>query len=1769
MKTKIKRHSRSVIAVVLTLCMLVSCMTVGIIATDAAKVTADEAVGASWTDNVNLKLYTDSPSYKEAWTNISTINEHKTINFGDLGRSNLKIQIKADDGAGNEYYLASENSGVSGNIGAGFENKWWKPNQTVSTVSFDADCDYEVWWNQSDSNHGIQLNIKKVVGNEIWTVVGSNAGIFGVAWDTGSENHTENDMTYDSSSGKYVKKYSNVALTGSFDYKIVKNHTWVTAVPQSGNQTCTVTTPGHYDIQFEYDGSTLTCKLTAYHQLTASTASNSEYLLRVSGSTNISNVSGGINSGYYLHDSTATVRVTPTSNTKKVSKIVIGDTQYTPTDNGNGSYIYSFPVTADKTISAILDDKTDCRVNFSANPSTQGTVTAVDENGNKLTTGNTVLEGTKVTFTASANEGYTFTGWSDGLDSKKTVETKTITAETTVTGNFGKEGYKLYKVDGTTSNMTSLSNGWYISEKIPDGTIFTIQRNADSKYVNANGGNNTYYKWNSDYYGPDKKDSVSGEWETWATPGTTPTRYYQNNSNKTLYFVYDPATDMVWTTTEHDALYPVTIYVKNGTVRKEKIDNVDKYTTTCLYGTSTVTGADTTDEYGGHVKKIELTAEQVRSAQITITTTVNSAYQDKFYVKGFDVNGGVTQAVIAQEYDDDYNELTTYVDDPSAYAKIHNTHSNSFVLNLADYPDEVIEVTPIYFPMNSKSTDFIRFYAYDFTGDVKDVWDSRLAVYPYIEGGYEPYLHYPGQLMVNEGGVYYADIPAKDASDNLIQGLTMNNYTWDDVHYDKVLKSKAQEKYGTSEEGNYARKMYNRQTYDYSEFAIINKIYHDPSHINLIDEDVIFTFKYKPEVSLENSNLGRSTYYKDSASDKQNTALDYRTSYNTLEVEDPQWKWENLTDYYKNRVDIFGQKVDIPDNDTKAAYNPIRIVSNGYDRNATGEYATAWALYKPVNASGQVAWTGAVDHYELFEVIGGQGIISDGKATHQSESYLIDPEFSTAIKEKYGENSPKIMNCERIPVMITYEYEGHSDVPNDASLKTKNDWGHRSDGRWYYSDPNQLIAAHSLIEISDTKINPVYRRDYYQADRTDFESASGYVVEDNAGQTGITANFTNSNSFTLESRTYENADGYTRAYAVSNGKHKYNLTTAPDPDGNYTFEGWYLKNGDNYTFITSDPEFSVEAKTNDVYVARYYKTPAGNLNITHNLHPDSTGTANCYAKVEVMNGDNAVYTYDETTNPIKVTNTYMKSDSANTLRITLRTVPNTLTNLQGFYMKLDSEIESLAKKGVLDNVTVNINDPRAEATAVITTKAISQFFDSTTGEQKVKALPFYSKLEKPQYKYTIEYTYTSRLWGQQKYVQAGDITSDISQYFNISGDGTSGSLVAATKSEFLSMMAPYEDNFKQGIIWKFDTASEEWLNGELTIRVGALIDQTDKTFKNLYNIPYATALGNNQLTITAQKDSNGRPMKTTTADQQFDATYGQRYTLNNAGASTQFLYAVPEINSGTVDNPVVEYFQYWEVRSIDGSKLIRKCYSAEFNLTFYEAYKIVAIYDSSKTTPKDQSSIDAISASITFLENSRNQWNHTYGGSVGTDPKIDKDYWNNYGDRVFSDFVLNFTYNDLMVSTTGNNVQTNIVIERVCELNKKDGSDEYDTANLPIPVDDGRNDVATYLNNGIKGSHVYVIENIDKSKIDNKNCIEYYYHFANVKHENMTSAQYLEVMADFEPEATTNKNYLYRAYATIKDATNTVVSVPVYFTIYDMASIENYSQNAKANGGKS
>lgn len=96
MKSKIKRHSRSVLAVILTLSMLVSCMMVGLIATDAARVTDSGTVGATVDDD------SDVGGYKWTARNIF----FRAPDGWDLS-TYPKVQVWAvqstDAGSGNKY----------------------------------------------------------------------------------------------------------------------------------------------------------------------------------------------------------------------------------------------------------------------------------------------------------------------------------------------------------------------------------------------------------------------------------------------------------------------------------------------------------------------------------------------------------------------------------------------------------------------------------------------------------------------------------------------------------------------------------------------------------------------------------------------------------------------------------------------------------------------------------------------------------------------------------------------------------------------------------------------------------------------------------------------------------------------------------------------------------------------------------------------------------------------------------------------------------------------------------------------------------------------------------------------------------------------------------------------------------------------------------------------------------------------------------------------------------------------------------------------------------------------------------------------------------------------------------------------------------------------------------------------------------------------------------------------------------------------------------
>ena len=81
----------------------------------------------------------------------------------------------------------------------------------------------------------------------------------------------------------------------------------------------------------------------------------------------------------------------------------------------------------------------------------------------------------------------------------------------------------------------------------------------------------------------------------------------------------------------------------------------------------------------------------------------------------------------------------------------------------------------------------------------------------------------------------------------------------------------------------------------------------------------------------------------------------------------------------------------------------------------------------------------------------------------------------------------------------------------------------------------------------------------------------------------------------------------------------------------------------------------------------------------------------------------------------------------------------------------------------------------------------------------------------------------------------------------------------------------------------------------------------------------------------------------------------------------------------------------------------------------------------------------------------------------------------------------------------------------------------------------------------------YLKSEFTLAELDNKNRINYYYSLPNIKHSDLT--------------ATTRKNMVYRAYSYLRNGSALVmVSEPVYFTIYDIASIANSTAGASAGG---
>lgn len=338
----------------------------------------------------------------------------------------------------------------------------------------------------------------------------------------------------------------------------------------------------------------------------------------------------------------------------------------------------------------------------------------------------------------------------------------------------------------------------------------------------------------------------------------------------------------------------VQVFAKDGTIRKQIVNNelvnFQKYADMA----DTVLTAENTADLTKYNNKNDYyeTAYANPGTKLKITTTILPEYREKYFVKAFSINGYSYGIIDASQAD------TT-----------NGVYACEYTIP-EDFEGKRIEITPIYYYIEEKDT--VTFYVEGFDGKVQEMWGNTIAVQAWYKNGVEggesgsdtknALGGYPGQPLVYQGGKYSMQIPKclNDNPDNTVQGITLNNYFWDDIHKQSFTDQSDK---------------YNCQTYDFNDFY---KLSETPDVDN-----IIFDFRYKTTKDNEPSTEGLSS-----------------SKYNPDEL-------ELLKDYSGNIVNIFGN---ILSEDLTADYknNHLTVISNGYTKiTGIGNYATEWSVYAP------------------------------------------------------------------------------------------------------------------------------------------------------------------------------------------------------------------------------------------------------------------------------------------------------------------------------------------------------------------------------------------------------------------------------------------------------------------------------------------------------------------------------------------------------------------------------------------------------------------------------------------------------------------------------------------------------------------------------------------------------------------------------------------------------------------------------------------------------
>lgn len=1282
-----------------------------------------------------------------------------------------------------------------------------------------------------------------------------------------------------------------------------------------------------------------------------------------------------------------------------------------------------------------------------ANNITNGTVTA-----NGSSNAITVTEGTSVTLVANPASSYSFSSWSitpaDGYTAEGSMTSATATIyptdNITVSASFA---------EGTASADHFLA--WGESDSIGDwivgtNTYSSTDENGNNVYTTyldtSRFNENTWYRFAVTKKIPTSDNRLTGKDLWYSSQEITVNNYpgYHEGDNvkterkensQNYYGMFQYSGELVSLSisynegTKNYQVTPVVkvhngakLYAKNGSCRTDKqyANNMHTKGTTTISYDKTKYDVDVDTKSSSSWQIAYLSEDNIKDeVKLTITTTVTD---QEYYLAGWCVDG------------------ETYL--PKTTNTESNEYSFDYYVKSTTKLTDTIEVTPVYFYKTSADTETVRFYVTGFDDTVKKDWGNTIAVYPYYSGGTgDVFSNYPGQPMLVSGGRCYVDLPIK-YNGGTIAGVTLNNYFYDDVHNGLVSS------------------LGNRQTYDYNDFL---KIYEQKisGSTERKSQEIIFSFKYVPSGKSGYNNFG-----DDSTGKGDKTSVTYPDTI-SADVMDTLYAngWEDLTDFYGNKVDLYNKKVDASSDAGKK--NPWRVISNGYEQTYFGYYATRWAVYKPD------VETGDVTSYSLVDVISSSSLLYNNYADilADKKTYSAGDTLLSASSDAKAYKAFKDAGADGVPVKITYEQtiERKNSIEGQPN---KNENAFRNDGRWYYSEDNLNVTAHTVIEYADTlndfsgKLGTNFFRDYYQDGKVDY-TMDGYDSSKYTGlTTGTSAYFTNDEYYKK-----------TEAKGQTGSGNTFDIIANTDHASQYIFVGWYLLSEGKYSPLTSTVEniVSVPQDNNDVYVARFIKAPSGSLTISHKLHPNTTGLGKCYVSVDVLDKTGKViHSYDETTSDITVSNAYITYNQGNKIKITLKTVPGEATTFTDFYSYSRDFIKLVnTETGVVPAVTVTNDATNNTYKAEISFDVDEYLFDkeSTDHQQNIKVLNYYSLLSLGSVKYEIKYTFNTRLYGPKVYKVSGTLTADdISKY---------GCTETKLSNSFVMAKAPFESNFKQNITWDsnkitFGSKADGTLTADIT----------------------ATQVDDRNVYATFYVDSDSATENITT-------TFGNRFFKDGSYISakdtgmTADVEGLPEAYRNKNGD-----FSFWYVMTKD-KEFVTKAYGQNFAYTGYDNYIVVAVYGVGGTH-KDEST----DSSINFLQYSRNHWNDTVSGNKdnGSYSLAGTEY-----DRLYADFNLMFNHNGLLLN---NYSGTDIKVGYAMVVGSKtDGKYTVDQEELKTAISNkatnggtvehqsesvtAKQAVSVTESDNVTTKKNVIVNSIRIADLDNKNRITSYYGFKN------------------------------------------------------------------------